>query len=548
MATTLADAYMKLRVDTTDVEKDMVKGTDKAADNAGKSAGKSFSGSMLKGVAGLAGAVGATIGLSAGVKFFGDSIAEAKEAEKIGRLTEAVIKSTGAAANVTAIQVSNYATELSNLSGIDDEVIQGGENMLLTFTNIKNGVGAGNDIFKQATEAALNMSVAMGTDLQAASIQVGKALNDPVAGVTALRKVGVQLTEQQREQIKAFVASGDIMSAQKLILGELTTEFGGAAAAAAEPGQKAAVAWGNFKEAVGEALLPTLDKFSGFLTTTVIPGLVAMLGGIRGAEDGATGFSGTMETLGQDIRTVTDKTIDIVGWFAQHKTATELLVTAIGAYIVATRTAAAATALWTAAVAITPVGWLVIGLAAIAAGFIYLWKNVEGVSLFYTTAMHTLVTATKGLWQGVTMYVGFIIDSFRNIPEAARIAWNSLVDGFKSAMNIMIRAWNNFELRIGGGDFFGVHIPSFALTTFNIPFLADGGIVPATHGGTLALLGEAGEDEAVIPLSKMGGVGGGRTYNINVSVAPTANQAEVGREIVQAIKEFEARNTARWRA
>src|SRR5678816_2982710 len=50
--------------------------------------------------------------------------------------TTAVIKSTGGAAKVTEGQVRDLATSLEGITTVDDKVIQDGENMLLTFTNI----------------------------------------------------------------------------------------------------------------------------------------------------------------------------------------------------------------------------------------------------------------------------------------------------------------------------------------------------------------------------------------------------------------------------
>ena len=94
-----------------------------------------------------------------------------------------------------------------------------------SFSLTRNGVEdafreIGEQVFPQATQAAMDMSAVMGQDLQSSIVQIGKALNDPIAGVSALRKVGVQLTDQQQEQIKAFMASGDVMSAQKVVLNE----------------------------------------------------------------------------------------------------------------------------------------------------------------------------------------------------------------------------------------------------------------------------------------------------------------------------------------
>ena len=67
-----------------------------------------------------------------------------------------------------------------------------------------------------------------------------------------------------------------------------------------------------------------------------------------------------------------------------------------------------------------------------------------------------------------------------------------------------------------------------------IPAMAAGGIVT---GPTLALIGEAGP-EAVVPLSGRN-AGMGNTYNINVNAGMGTNGAQVGREIVDAIKKFE---------
>jgi phage-related minor tail protein len=126
-------------------------------------------------------------------------------------------------------QIDGLAGQPRDDVGCRRELIINSQNVLLTFTKVRNEAGKGNDIFTQGTKAALNLSTALGTDLQASTIQVGKALNDPIKGVTALQRVGVSFTAAQKDQIAAMVKSGDTMGAQKLILGELSTEFGGAA-------------------------------------------------------------------------------------------------------------------------------------------------------------------------------------------------------------------------------------------------------------------------------------------------------------------------------
>jgi hypothetical protein len=199
-------------------------------------AGSSFNRNMKK-VAYGAGVVvgGAFLALSLALK---RGFGEFMEGQKVMAQTNAVIHSTGGIANVTANHVDRLAGSLSRMSGIDDEVIAGGENMLLTFTNIRNGLGRGNRIFDKATKAVLDMSVALGRDMQPIAIMVGKALNDlevntkgTITGWSALRRVGVKVTAATMAQGAAFIRAGQPMKAQLLLLKELNTEFGGSAAA-----------------------------------------------------------------------------------------------------------------------------------------------------------------------------------------------------------------------------------------------------------------------------------------------------------------------------
>ncbi len=225
---------------------------------------------------------GLAVGIGAGVAGFyalgqaaRSGFQEFSEGQRAAAQTGAVLKSTGRAANVTARDVDKLAQALLRKTGVDDEVIQGGENVLLTFRGIRNEAGKNNDIFSQATKLTLDLSVALGKDMSSSAIQVGKALQDPVRGVTALRRVGVAFTESQQAQIKTLVESGRTMQAQKLILGELRAEFGGSAEAAGKTfSGQLNVARETLRNLEGEmvaAAIPTLTKllqaFTGFLPT-----------------------------------------------------------------------------------------------------------------------------------------------------------------------------------------------------------------------------------------------------------------------------------------
>jgi hypothetical protein len=159
---------------------------------------------------------------------------EYNQGAKVAAQTNAVIKSTGGVANVSAKHLEDLGESLMRISGVDDELIKSGENVLLTFTHVRNEAGKGNAIFDRTTKLALDLSTALGTDLQSANIQLGKALNGSATGVSALQRSGVSFTDQQKEQIKTLFENGNALKAQKIILKEVATEFGGSAKAAGE--------------------------------------------------------------------------------------------------------------------------------------------------------------------------------------------------------------------------------------------------------------------------------------------------------------------------
>ena len=172
--------------------------------------------------------------IAGALTMIGRSLNDAAESQRAFAQTEAVLKSTGTTANGTAKQLAALASSLQKTTAFNDEAILSGTNLLLTFKNIQNQAGEGNDIFDQTAQAMLDVARAMGTSASGEAIRLGKALNDPIKGISALTRVGIQFTDQQKAQIKALAQSGDLMGAQKIILAELQSQFGGSAAAYAQ--------------------------------------------------------------------------------------------------------------------------------------------------------------------------------------------------------------------------------------------------------------------------------------------------------------------------
>jgi hypothetical protein len=255
------------------------KQADRDASRFGKSMGRV--GGHLK----TLGKVGATAAVAVAGAFAGIGLKEAIEAEKVMAQTNATLKSTGGAAKVSAKEIANLAAAIQKKSGLDAEAIQSGQNLLLTFTNVRNEAGKGNDIFSQATGIMSDMSVALGTDMKGSAIQLGKALNDPIKGVSALSRVGVSFTAQQKEQIKTLVDSGKTLDAQKIILAELNKEFGGSAAAfgntTAGQVEKAKRSFEDLSSSIMAQVLPVINRLLTFVNTKVIPAIASFAASIK---------------------------------------------------------------------------------------------------------------------------------------------------------------------------------------------------------------------------------------------------------------------------
>jgi len=172
------------------------------------------------------------------------------------------LRSTSFAARLSSRELQGLAANLQKLTGIGDETIISMQGILLTFTKIKG------QIFKDATEAIIDVSVAMGQDLQQSAIQVGKALNDPIIGVSALSRVGIQFTDTQKQLIKQFVRTNQIAKAQRVILDELNVQFGGTAAnldSTSFAMKRVQAAFGDFLETGGGKLAPQIERVANVL-------------------------------------------------------------------------------------------------------------------------------------------------------------------------------------------------------------------------------------------------------------------------------------------
>ncbi|MFN3930844.1 MAG: phage tail length tape measure family protein [Brevundimonas sp.] len=210
--------------------------------------------------------IGAGLSVAITAPFIAFAVSSSKAAQEaadaMGQV-EAALTSMGGVSGRTKDQLAGMAEGLMRNSLYDDdEILRKVTANLLTFGNV-----AGTQ-FDRAQQAAVDLATRMGGDLQGATLMIGKALNDPIKGLSALGRAGIQFTDAQKAQIKAMVAAGNAAGAQSIMLGELEKQFGGAAAAAqaTDPYDKLRDSLGSLQESFGAIvnnyLAPFLDKIA----------------------------------------------------------------------------------------------------------------------------------------------------------------------------------------------------------------------------------------------------------------------------------------------
>lgn len=215
---------------------------------------------------------------------------------------EAGLRSTGGAVGYTSEQLQKMASDLQGTSLFgDEEILQGATAQLLTFTNIAG------EQFGRTQQAVLDLSARLGTDLKSSAIQLGKALNDPVANLSALSRSGIQFSKEQKAVINSLVETNRLADAQTLILAELEKQYGGSAEAAAKAGlgpfKQLSNIIGDLQEDFGaiiaEAILPFAEKIKSLVTgfqnlSAPTKKFIVVLGGIAAAIGPLLALAGTI--------------------------------------------------------------------------------------------------------------------------------------------------------------------------------------------------------------------------------------------------------------
>lgn len=464
--------------------------------------------------------------ISLGKSVIEGSIKAFEQSQQVTAQLDTVLRSTNDAVGLTKNQLIELSKSLEAQTTASDEAVLSTENMLLTFTKI------GKEIFPQTTKTVLDMATAMNggitpsmEQLRSTSIQVGKALQDPILGVTALRRVGVNFNEEQQKMIKGLVESGKSMEAQRFILAELNKEFGGSAAAAASTYQGKILqlknTWDDIQEVIGRTIVTAIYPFIAAIQP-IITTVLQIVEGKRSWVDVINQLKVTFPQLQLAIAAVlaliNNVFVPLFNYLKQiydeHRETILLLAKALGAVLVAGIVAA-----------VTIFSALLTIIARVIEIVLTLIETVGGV---FAVAIQKGQLVVNGFGKAFQSLEGIVKSAMDGVTGAVK----GMVDGAVDALNGLIDAFNKASKSVSGGK---LSIP-------NIPKKALGG-----YGSGLTLVGENGPELVNLPsgsyvntAKQTAGMGGGINITIN---NPSVRSDNDIKEIINQVKQALGRQT-----
>lgn len=449
-----------------------------------------------------------------------DAVKAFMEDDKAAQLLATSLRNTTGATDAQIASVENFITKTSIAAAVADDELRP------AFDKLVRGTG---DVTKaqDLMTLALDISAGTGKDLGAVSDALSKAFNGQLG---PLKKLDPALA--------GLIANG---ASTDEVFAALAGTFKGAASTAANTAsgkmKSFGIQMGEFKESVGAAVFPVVEK--------LLPALSSFATWI-------SDNTGLVVTLGAVIGGIAAAVLLTNGAMAAWNALT-VITTAVNAVL-----ATSFSALWVATGAVVILGIVaalialqmkfdIFGIAidAIKIGFDKLWGAIKFVFDWVKNNWQLLVAIITGPFG---LAVAFVIKFKDDIMNVFSLIYNGIKATmgfvadiisapFKAAFRAVAGLWNNTIGKLSftvpgwvpgiGGK--GFDVP-------DIPMLAEGGIVTSP---TLAMIGEGRGPEAVIPLSKLGSMGfaGGGNITINVTSADP-------NEVVRALQSYN-RNVGR---
>lgn len=478
-------------------------------------------------------ALGIGIAVGALGAFALSAVKAAEEAQQENQRIEQIARSMNLFGDETSTVVKRldeYASKVSRATAIDDGQIKVVQAKLLTFEELAKSANTVGGSFDRATKAALDLEKAGFGDAASNAVQLGKALQDPIKGLTALTRSGVTFTEEQQDLIKELVRTNRTLEAQDLILGAIERQVGGTAEATATASGRMKVAFDELKESIGVALLPLFERLATKIVDELIPAFEAWW------EKNGPQVIEFLEKLAKVVARIVDELLPVLlnlvintataiaNWWGEQETLQGWLDD------FATWLEENPQKVQNLAIALLAV-WGALKLLAIIQGVIALFGALSAFASATATGIGTVVTAITGAGGLITALIGlggFLLGTL--------VAVDRLKTGFETLGRVAGRVVG--EILYGDGFSLGDLIPG----GFSPGGLRPGeGFLPFAQGGvvtgpTLGLIGEAGP-EAVIPLDRLGEMGG-----VNVTVNGAIDPVSVANQINRILQQRGYRN------
>ncbi len=378
-----------------------------------------------------------------GTAFFATTVKAAEESEIAQRRLQQVFKSMGQDYINATRKSSEYASVLQTQIGIEDELIMAVQAKLATFEKASNAAARANGIYNRATAAAFDMQAAGFGEAQGNIVQLGKALQDPIKGITALRKSGITFTEAEQKKIRALVAANKTFEAQNLVMKAIEKQVGGVAATTVSRTQKMRIAWGEIQEQIGNRLLPAFIRLSSYMLDVVIPAVSAFIDKHPGLVKWLAISAAALLIIGT-VAKVAAFAIGglsaVVGFLSKAFLFLSKTIVFIGRLLLG-----------------SPVIMIIAGIAfgvymiikhwsKVRAFFIRLWDNIKRIFIIAMKAILWVVAAPVMLvikyWRQIS---NFFRDLWNGVKEGVSRVFNAIGDAIIAPIKWVKKAWQDFK-------------------------------------------------------------------------------------------------------
>ena len=332
----------------------------------------------------------------------------AEDAEIANRRLDAVLTEMGFG-EATA-RVSAYAEELERSLAIDADVIKATQAKLATFKQLTATVNEQNGAFDRATMAALNMAAAGFGEATSNAVQLGKALNDPIKGITALGRAGITFTAQEKEKIKTLVESGNLLEAQNMVLSAIEGQLGNTAEASASSFARMKLSLMQIADAIGLAVLPLINSLANVIANEFVPKVVPMI------EKIVAGFSAMSPTMKTVLLAVTA----LAAGIGPLILVIAKVIGLVGAIIAGLGSMGAALTFLTG-----PIGLTIAAVAALTAAIVFLYRNNEDFRNF-----------VRQVWSQISTFIGTAVGLVRKFLDENSESLEKLRAGFSQLVTL----------------------------------------------------------------------------------------------------------------